>query len=157
MNPKQNICCVSIQGLHPSKDPTFVAFEGESRHFLYFFRCFLGAQRILGFVRPRSIVVVRPPNTGKRRTRLWGCICRRLQIRTLWYNWPSDAPPKDADPELRHRKCRLAHFHVRQYKTPEMCLFTCEFIIFTKLKRYLDVYWHDCLFFPTCGSHLYKT
>ena len=23
-------CCVSIQGLHPSKDPAFAAFEGES-------------------------------------------------------------------------------------------------------------------------------
>ena len=23
-------CCVSIQGLHPSKDPSFVVFEGES-------------------------------------------------------------------------------------------------------------------------------
>ena len=24
------ICCVSIQGLHPSKDPAFAVFEGES-------------------------------------------------------------------------------------------------------------------------------
>ena len=23
-------CCVSIQGLHPLKDPAFVVFEGES-------------------------------------------------------------------------------------------------------------------------------
>ena len=24
------ICCVSVQGLHPLKDPVFVVFEGES-------------------------------------------------------------------------------------------------------------------------------
>ena len=26
----QNICCVSIQGLHPTKDPAFAVFEGET-------------------------------------------------------------------------------------------------------------------------------
>ena len=25
-----HLCCVSIQGVHPSKDPDFAVFEGES-------------------------------------------------------------------------------------------------------------------------------
>lgn len=39
-------------------------------------------------------------------------------------------------------------------KTPEMCFFTCEFNIFTKLKRYLVVFLHDCLFSPHV-DHIY--
>lgn len=35
-----------------------------------------------------------------------------------------------------------------------MCFFTCEFNIFTKLKRYLDVFLHDCLFSPHV-DHIY--
>ena len=100
-------CCVSIQGPHPSKDPAFVVFEGESfgetmltsssiswlrhhftltswflpprpvkvtiyatqcRHFLSFFLLFSGMLRILGYRRPRRIVVVHPPKWGKRRS-----------------------------------------------------------------------------------------
>ena len=89
----EHTCCVSVQGLHPLKDPTFAVFEGESfretlltsrflplrpakvtiyatrcRHFLSFFLLFLGVQRILGHVRPRRFVVVHPPKTGRRRS-----------------------------------------------------------------------------------------
>ena len=32
---------------------------------------------------------------------MWGHIWRSLRM-TLWHNWPSDAPLRDADPELRH-------------------------------------------------------
>ena len=62
------------------------------RHFLSFFS---GPQRILGYVRPRRITEVHPPEMGKRN--IW----RRRQT-VLWYNWPSNAPPKYADPELGH-------------------------------------------------------
>ena len=64
------------------------------------------AQRILGYVRRRRIVAVHPPKTWKRRS-----ICGlRLEEPSDWddlhtallRNWPSNAPPKDADPELRH-------------------------------------------------------
>ena len=40
------------------------------------------------------MVAVRPPKTGRRRS-IW----RRLRT-ALWHNWPSNAPLKDADPEL---------------------------------------------------------
>ena len=121
-------CCVSVQGLHPSKDSAFAAFEGESfretlltwsavvkcdglafgafpgcitrcftltSRFLpprpakvtiyamspvsLFHSSFSGAQRILGYVRPKRIVAVHPPETGKRRS-----ICRSLWIRTAF-------------------------------------------------------------------------
>ena len=56
MNPKQNICCVSIQGLHPSKDPTFVAFEGES------FRETLLIASAVGTVEPLELFLVASPD-----------------------------------------------------------------------------------------------
>ena len=57
-----------------------------------FLSSFLGAQRILGYVRPWRIVAVHPPERVKRRLHLeeplkWDCLCV-----VLWCNWP----------ELRH-------------------------------------------------------
>ena len=52
---------------------------------------FSGMQRILGYVRPRRTVAVHPLKRGKIRS-----ICG------LHLEEPSNAPPKDADPELRH-------------------------------------------------------
>ena len=73
---------------------------------------FSGSQRILGYVRPQRIVALHPPIRGKRRS-----ICGlhleesldwdRLHV-ALWRNWPSNAPLKDVDPELRHSMCLCA-------------------------------------------------
>ena len=114
-------CCVSIQGLHPSKDPAFEVFEGESfketlltssavvkwdglafgafpgcvtrcftltsrfltprpakvtiyptrcLHFLSYVVLFRAHKAILGYVRPRRIVAVCPPQRRKRRPHL---------------------------------------------------------------------------------------
>ena len=30
LNPEADVCCVSIQSLHPSKDPAFEVFEGKA-------------------------------------------------------------------------------------------------------------------------------
>ena len=78
--------------------------------FSLFLSSFSGAQRILGYVRPRRIVVVHPPKTGKRRPHLeepsdWDGL--RAALRR---NWPSNAPLEDADPRLRHSCLRLAVF-----------------------------------------------
>ena len=152
-------CCVSIQGLHPSKDPVFAVFEGESfretlltasaiikwdgvafgafpgcvtrcftlvsrflpprpskvtiyatrcRRFLFFFLLFLGARRILGYVRPQRIVVVHPPKRGKE-----GRICGlhleepsnwdSLRVAS-WRNWTSNASSEGCRPwnETQH-------------------------------------------------------
>ena len=45
---------------------------------------FLGAQRILGYVRPRRIVVVHPPKTGKRRPHLWAAFGGAFELRTAF-------------------------------------------------------------------------
>ena len=75
--------------------------------FLSFFLSFSGTQRILGYVRPRRIVTVHPPKTGKKRPHLWAAsggafelgqpLCFDVIGLQMW-------PPKDSDPELRHSK-----------------------------------------------------
>ena len=67
-----------------------------------FLSSFSGTQIILGYMRPWRIVAVHPPKTGKRRPRLeepsdWDSLRA-----ALWRNWLSNAPLKDAEPELRH-------------------------------------------------------
>ena len=82
----------------PPRPVKVTIYAARCRHFLFLlFSC---TQRILGYVRPRRIVVLRPPTTGKRRS-IW----RSLQIGTAfhtaqWRNWPSNAPLKDADTAL---------------------------------------------------------
>ena len=80
----------------------------EMSPFSLFRSSFSGVQRILGHVRPRRIVAVQPPKRGKRRSICglhleelsnWDSLCE-----ALWCNWPSNAPLKDADPELRHSR-----------------------------------------------------
>ena len=97
------ICCVSIQGLHPSWDSlAFGAFPGcvtrcftlmswflpprpsksdDLRHAMSPFSLFLSSfvQRILGYVRPQRIVAVHPPWREKRRI-IW----RSLQSGTAF-------------------------------------------------------------------------
>ena len=59
----------------------YVTISDDLRHtmspFSLFFSSFSGMQRILGYVRPRRIVAVHPPETGRRRS-LW----RSLQTGT---------------------------------------------------------------------------
>ena len=71
------------------KRPTKVTiYATQCRLCLSFFLLFR-AQRILRYVRSRTIVEVHPPKREKRRS--------------LWIGiGPSNAPPKDADPELSH-------------------------------------------------------
>ena len=57
---------------------------------------------------PGRIVAVHPSKRGKRRPHLeepsdWDSLHA-----TLWCDWLSNAPPKVADPELRHSNCGLA-------------------------------------------------
>ena len=73
--------------------------------FSLFLSSFSGAQRILGCVRPRRIVAVRPPKTGKRRLHLeepsdWDSLRA-----ALWHNLLSNTPLKNADSESRHSVC----------------------------------------------------
>ena len=95
-------------------------YATQCRHFLFLFFPFSGIQRILGYVRPWRIAAVRPPKTGKRRS-----VCGqhleepsdwdRLRA-VLWCNWPSDAPLKDADPELRHSDSAASERHLSDRK-----------------------------------------
>ena len=60
------------------------------------------AQRILGYVKPRWIVEVHPPKTGKRRTHLWLHLEEPLNWDSLraalWCNWPSNASFEECSP-----------------------------------------------------------
>ena len=73
-----------------------------------FLSSFSGAQRILGYVRPRRIEAMHRPKTGKRRSICGLHLEEPLDwdslYAVLWCNLPSNAPPKDADPELKHSK-----------------------------------------------------
>ena len=84
--------------------------------FSLFLSSFLGAKRLLGYLRPWRIVVMHPPGRGNRRN------IRGLHLEpsdrdslhvALWHNWSSNAPLKDADPELRHSKCLIYMFYSR--------------------------------------------
>ena len=57
--------------------------------FSVFLSSFSGAQRILGYVRPRTIVLVHPPKKGGKEEHLeepsdWDSLCV-----ASWHNWPS--------------------------------------------------------------------
>ena len=67
---------------------------------------FWGMQRILGYVRPRRIVAVHPPETGSRRS-LW---------RSFRLGQTSDAPLEDSEPEWRHSICDMSCFWVLYHR-----------------------------------------
>ena len=136
-------CCVSVQGLRPLKDSASEVCEGESftdlvnlqpllnvsvcplENFLVvspdvlpsrhvFLSYFSGAQRILGYVRPWRIVVVHPPETGRRRS-IWRSLqtgtdfvqrCDVISLQTL--NWDgfrfSGRFKNDTHQKLWHRR-----------------------------------------------------
>ena len=138
--PSVNICCVSVQGLHPEKLLTSSAVvKCDGRAFGAFpgcvTRCFTLTSRFLQ-PRPAKVTICTTWcryflsffllfRARKESCDMWGhkgswcifqkqgkegafvgCIWRSLQIGTaLWHNWPSNAPPKDADPEFRHSNC----------------------------------------------------
>ena len=61
----------------PPRPTKVTIYATQCRHFLSFFPSFSGAERILGYVRPRRMVALHPPKRGKRRS-IW----RSLQIET---------------------------------------------------------------------------
>ena len=116
-----------------------------------FLSCFSGLQRILGYVRPRRIVAVHPPKTGRRRS-IW----RRLQIWAVsWRNWPSNIPPEDADCELSHRNCLRLRPSTHLSIVSSLCNFSEEqdhsvsnHVQFKIQVSHIILLWHNdiCLF-----------
>ena len=90
-----SICCVLVvvyavffqQGVYPyvTRPPRPIKVTIYARDVVIFSQSlfsFLGAQRILGYVRPRSIVAVHPSKNREKKDVFVGCIWRSLWIGT---------------------------------------------------------------------------
>ena len=101
---------------------------------------FFGHARSLGICGPRRIVAVHPPKRGKRRLHLeepsnWDSL-----YVALWRNWPLNAPPKNADSELRHSNSEGAnykHHSLHHHTEPSTWFWSCCF----KVNTFHNVAW----------------
>ena len=111
--------------------------NGNLRHamspFSLFLSSFLGAQRILGYVRSWRIVAVHPPKRGKDEGRICGLHLEEPSNwdslwTALWHNWPSNAASEGCRPwiETQQMTYYLIMNYVCVYMQFKSCLMICQ-------------------------------